>query len=325
LAGVFRRRSANVYLAAATGCGALWQLLGYWAVPGPYYTMLYASLGIVFLAICRVLGIRQTSVYRPSGEEALVTRGRGLAAFQTGNALVTVALLAACLQGLMRLASQNTEWLSVTALVLTTVASLVAACLAPGGTWRRLYTTAAIALAAVTMLTLNIQINLSGWEKLEIFCVVVGTILIAVSYVGRFREEADKENEMVTLGLWLGSILATVPLLVAVIYYRFPGTEISLIDELALLTVTVLMLVTGYSWQIKSTAFFGAAAFALYLVMILVALGWGAQKPIGVYLAVGGVVIFALGIALSIYRDKLLELPERFAKREGIFRMMSWR
>jgi len=167
--------------------------------------------------------------------------------------------------------------------------------------------------------------QLSGWQQLEIFCVVVGTLLIAVSYVGRFREAPGKENEMVSVGLWLGSILATVPLLVAVVYYRFPGIEISLLDELALVTVTVLMLVTGYSWQIKSTAFFGAAAFALYLVLVLVALGWRAQLAVGVYLAVGGAVVFALGIALSIYRERLLELPERFAKRQGLFRVINWR
>ena len=42
-------------------------------------------------------------------------------------------------------------------------------------------------------------------------------------------------------------------------------------------------------------------------------------------LAVGGAVIFAAGIALSVYRDKLLQLPDHIAKREGIFRILNWR
>ena len=36
-------------------------------------------------------------------------------------------------------------------------------------------------------------------------------------------------------------------------------------------------------------------------------------------------VVFALGVALSIYRDKLLALPDLVAKREGVFRILNWR
>ena len=46
LAGFFRRRSWNVYLAAAAACGALWQFMGYFGVDASYYTMLYAGLGL---------------------------------------------------------------------------------------------------------------------------------------------------------------------------------------------------------------------------------------------------------------------------------------
>ena len=57
----------------------------------------------------------------------------------------------------------------------------------------------------------------------------------------------------------------------------------------------------------------------------MVSLGWQQQFAAGVYLAVGGAVLFALGIALSMYREKLLQLPEQIAKREGIFRILNWR
>jgi len=325
LAGIFRRRTANVYLATASACGALWQLLGYFGVPGPYYTMLYAALGIAFLVLCRVLGIKQVDVYQATGEKALGTRGRGLAAFQMGNAVLVIALMSALVQGLTRLAVNRTDWPNLLGLMMTTFASVVAICLVPRGTWRRVYTTSAIAMAAVTFLTLNVLIDLSAWQKLEIFCVVLGTLLVAASYIGRFREAGEEENEMVTAGLWLGSVLATLPLLIAVIYHRFFGAGISLPDEMALLAITVLLLVTGFSWQIKSTAVFGGSTLALYLLMVVVHLGWRAQAAVGVYLAIGGGLVFAAGIALSVYREKLVELPERIAKREGIFRVIGWR
>jgi hypothetical protein len=207
------------------------------------------------------------------------------------------------------------------------VASGAAACLVPSGAWRRLYATATIALAGLVFLTLNLLIHLSGWQKLEIFTVAVGVLLLAVSYVARFRE-ADQENEMVTLGLWLGRLLATMPLVIAVIYYRFPNAQLSLVNEIALLTVTVLMLLTGVSWQVKSTTLLGGGVFCLYLVVLLSALGWEHREQewiVGVFLAGIGGLIFALGVALSVYRDRLLELPQRIANREGVFRIIAWR
>jgi len=36
-------------------------------------------------------------------------------------------------------------------------------------------------------------------------------------------------------------------------------------------------------------------------------------------------LIFAIGIALSIYRDRLLALPEQIAKHEGLFKIIDWR
>lgn len=329
LAAIFRRRSANVYFATLAACGALWQFLGYYGVPAPYYTMLYALLGVGSLGLSRTLGIERVSIYHGlTGAPGLATRGRGLAAFQMGNAILLIASLAAVLQGLNRIAAGSYEWRDLWALVTTTLASLAAVSLSPGGLWRRLYATSTVALAGVTFLTLNVLIHLSLWQKLEIFCVAVGVLLVGASYVGRFREATGKASDLVTAGLWLGGLLATLPLVIAVVYYRFFGpddTRFSALDEMALFLVTVALLVTGYSWQIKSTTFFGGASLTLYLMIIVVSLGWQQQKPAGVYLAVGGAALFGLGIALSMCREKLLQLPEQIAKREGVFRVLNWR
>ncbi|MBN2023396.1 MAG: hypothetical protein JW809_11465 [Pirellulales bacterium] len=325
LAAIFRRRSANVYFATLSACGALWELLGYWGVPGAYYTMLYAALGVGFLAVCRLLGVEQKTVYRPLGERRQTTQGRGLAAFQMGNAILSVAMLAALCQGLARLAVRSPDVLDVWALLWTILAGLIGAALAPGGVWRRAYVVASIALAAVMFLTLNVLIDLNRWQKLEIFCVAAGIGLIVAGYVGRFREEDNRENDMVTAGLWLGSILAVVPLLIALVHHRFGGDHVSAPDELGILAVGLLLLVTGFSWQVKSTTLLGGSGLALYVLMVLVALGWRQQVAVGVYLAIGGGILFALGVGLSVYREKLLRLPEQIAKREGMFQILNWR
>ena len=329
LAAIFRRRSANVYFATLAACGAVWQFLGYYGIPAPYYTMLYALLGVGCLGLSRMLGIERVPVYQAvSGSKGLATRGRGLAAFQMGNAILLIASLAAVLQGLNRIAAGSYQWPDLWALVTTTVASLAAVSLSPGGLWRRLYVTSTVLLAGVTFLTLNLLIHLSVWEKLEIFCISAGVLLVGAGYVGRFREVTGKASDLVTAGLWLGGLLATLPLVIAVVYHRFFGPVdlwFSPLDELGLFLLTVALLVTGYSWQIKSTTFFGGVSLTLYLIVIVVSLGWRQQVATGVYLAVGGAVLFGLGIALSIYREKLLQLPEQIAKREGVFRVLNWR
>jgi hypothetical protein len=45
----------------------------------------------------------------------------------------------------------------------------------------------------------------------------------------------------------------------------------------------------------------------------------------GVCLAVGGGLVFASGIALSVFREKLLALPDQIAHRKGVVSMLNWR
>jgi hypothetical protein len=327
LAAMFHRRGVHVYLATAAACGALWQLLGYEGVPGAYHTMLYAALGVAMLLASRILGLVQSDIYNAAGLKQQETTGRGRAAFQCGNAILSIALLAAIMQGWMRLPTLergHADRLHVWSLLLTTSAGAVGFVLVPRGGWRRAYAAMTITLAAVTFLTLNLLSLLTPWQKLEIFATGVGILLVAAGYIGRFRESSTKQDELVTFGLWLGSLLATAPLVIAVIYHRWVG-GLSIIDELSLVTIAVLLLITGFVSQVKSTTLHGGSALVLYLLLVLVSLGWQQQWAIGVYLAIGGGLVFACGVALSIYRDKLLEIPERLAQREGVFQIINWR
>ena len=325
LAAWLRRRGVNVYPAAAAACGTLWQLLVYWGVEGPYTTMLYAVLGLALLAVGRVLGVEPHAVYGRDGEKGTALRGRGRTAFQSGNAILWVALLAAFLQGGIRLLTRGSGWEELAALALTAGTSLVAVVLAPAGAWRRLYVVSTIALAGLTFLTLNVLVDLSGWQKLEIFCVTAGVVLLAVSYVGLFREPEGRAGDGVTTGLNLGSLLAALPLLIAVLEHRFVRGQVSLWDELALVTVTILMVATGIAWRVRASTLVGGGTLGLYLVVLIARLAYHPQVYVGVYLAAGGLAVFGLGLALSYYRERLLKLPERIAQREGVFRVFGWR
>ena len=325
LAGFFRRRSWNVYLAAAAACGALWQFMGYYGVDASYYTMLYAGLGLGCLAVARWLGLTPTKVYRRYGPESTVLRGRGRAALQCGHGILTVASLAALMQGLAGLAARDAQWLDIASIFVTALAAGAAIFVSPPSPWRRVYATAAVALAAVGFLRLNILIDLSGWQKFEIFAVVAGAIMLAASHWALFRETDRSQDDAVSLGLSLGSLLVAGTLLIAVLYHRWWDAGPSLYNELALLTFTILMAVTGVAWQIRATTLFGGGALAIYLIVMIASLAYRPQVAVGVYLAAGGALVFATGIALSVYREKLLKLPEQISKREGIFKILNWR
>jgi len=325
LAAFFHRRSVNAYFAAAAACGALWQLLGYLGIDGSYYTMLYAALGLACLFAARAMGVSERTVYREEGRRATVLRGPGLAPLQCGHGILSVACLAGIMQGLAGLASQRGDWVDLTSIFATAVAAAAAIVIVPASPWRRAYATAAVALAAIGFLRLNLLLNLSSWQKAEIFCTIIGLVMLAASHWALFRASDEVHEDNVSLGLSLGSVLAALPLLIAVLYHRWVGAGPSVWEEIALLTITILMTVTGIVWQIKATTLIGGAALGIYLVVLVVSLAYHPQVAVGVYLAAGGAAIFAAGLALSIYRDKLLQLPDQIAKRQGIFRILNWR
>jgi hypothetical protein len=42
-------------------------------------------------------------------------------------------------------------------------------------------------------------------------------------------------------------------------------------------------------------------------------------------MTLGGGSIFLIGLLLSVYRDRLLALPQKIKQRQGIFQVLSWR
>lgn len=330
LAARFRRNTACAYLAVAAACLAVWQLMLHVALPPVYFTLLFAVLGIALLAAARMLGLDEAETFAASGRRRTQLQGRGLPVLRAGHAVLIIALLAGFLQGLGQVAGVvldkhelgTRDWF---ALAMLTSISVAAIWVAPPGKWRRAYLVAAIAMFGLTCLTLNVALDISPWRKLELFLVISGLAMLIAGNIGRFREDESRPNELTSTALWLGSLLAALPPLVAVFYYWADRGDFSPLDEFTLLTVTLLMLATGVVWRVQSTTLLGGGALAIYLAALSVSLIYQPQVAVGVYLAVGGALLFAIGIALSMYRERLLSLPQRIANREGIFRVIGWR
>ena len=64
----------------------------------------------------------------------------------------------------------------------------------------------------------------------------------------------------------------------------------------------------------------------VYLVTLLLYINMLENvQTAAIWMTIGGGAIFAAGVLLSIYRDRLLTLPDQVRRREGIFRVLGWR
>ena len=285
--------------------------------------------------------LRNRGDFRP---KAYLT-GRGAALFYCGAGVLLVAVLAAGLRGLGRLALDRVALdggvglVEIGTLLVTAAAAATAALFAPMPGWRRTFAVAAVALLGVAFLDLNVLLDLNGWRKLEIFCVAIGLLAVAAAMLTRVRALlsdalADKlgrgHDDLIGLGLWLGSALAVFPPLIAVLVDWFGdgwrnAAGSGLTDQLVLITLTVGLLVVGLTGKAKAPTLLGGTALGLYLLALIATVAYRPQVEVGVYLGIGGLLLFAVGVVLSVYRDRLSTLPDRIAAREGMFRILDWR
>jgi hypothetical protein len=315
LAGAFRKQGFNVYLGTAAACGAVWQLLLYWHVGAEYYTLIFALLGLGLLVCYRLAVLEWT--------------GLAVAAFQCANALMSLSFVAAALITLSRLAGDRAAiGVSLILLLLAlTALSLLAAWLVRDAAGRRWYFVTAIAEAGLTFITLQIISNLTLWEKGEIFSIVAGLATLVVGHVGWHCEREDGQSDLVSFGLLFGSLLVALPLTIAVLFYRCrPEPIFSTPNELGMLVAGILLLATGFVFQLRATTITGAGMLLIYLLSLLLFINMLENvQLIAIWLMIGGGVVVGTGIVLSVYRERLLTLPDKARRREGVFRVLGWR
>jgi drug/metabolite transporter (DMT)-like permease len=206
-----------------------------------------------------------------------------------------------------------------------TLIALVAVALVRHTSWRRWYVVVSVGLGLLTLLTIEALTQLTPWQKAELFSVLAGLVLLVVGHIG-WRRERERETDLVSFALGLGSLMVGVPLIIATIHHRYEP-HFSWPNELGLLVFGLVLLATGFAFELRATTLTGAAMTTLYVVTLpLYARGLLEHvQTAAILLAVGGGLIFGVGIVLAVWRDRLLALPARVRNREGIFRVLSWR
>jgi hypothetical protein len=317
LAAAFHKQEACVYLATAMASAAVWQLLKFTTVADEYYILAFAVVGLALLIGYRFAALGRTQ----AGDLAR-------ASFISGNVLLSLAFVAGALLVLNELVTKTV----VRDPLLVLLASLegmglLALYLVRVPEWRRWYTVANVTTAGLFVLVLAVTSELTLGKKLEIVSVTLGLLLLAVGHLGWYRER-EGESELVTLSLVFGSLLLAVPLAYAVLWCRLGKTfgTFHTLNEIGMLAAGLLLLASGFIFQIRSTTLTGAVLSALWLVTLVLFVRLPeVLQTTAVYMIIGGGVLFGTGLLLDLYRDRLLTLPDRIKRREGIYRVLSWR
>jgi hypothetical protein len=311
------KHAVSIAACTATACAAVWQLLKYQRMSEEYYVLTFAIVGLLLLI-----------AYRFAVLENLKLSGLAGVAFHGGNALLSLAFVAGASIVLSRLFAGTAKRDVLVLLLFALIAiGLAALALVRQPEWRRWYATTAIVNAALVVLVLAILGTLTPGQKLEIVAVSIGLLLLIVGHVGWYREQ-ERHDDLVTLSFVLGCLLLTFPLAIAVVYCRYMRSVdwFHTLNEIGMLVAGLVLLATGFMFQIKSTTLSGAFLSVLYLMSLVLYLSVPEQlQTTAVYIMIGGGTFFTLGLLLSLYRDRLLTLPERIKRREGVFRVLTWR
>lgn len=306
------RRAVAIHAGAATACAAVWQMLTYLGVEGETYTLTFAAVGVLLLL-----------AYRLAAVERFAAGGLASAAFQSANALLSLSFTASIFMGLSRLAEKNVNWQFVALCLTLGLVGLVAVALVRASGWRRWYAVTTVFEGVLAFFAVQILSTLSIGQKLEVFGVVSGLAILILGHVGWLREK-EAENDLVTLALLFGSLLAVVPLAIATCVDRWEG-KFLVLDDIGFFAVSVVLLASGFMFRLRATTLTGGLATVAYFVLLLLFVPWKQLNSIALMITMGGGVIFASGLMLSVFRDRLLALPERIKRREGIYRVLSWR
>jgi hypothetical protein len=317
LEAFWRRHAYSIYATTVAASAAVWQLLKYWNVAEEYYILTFAVVGLALLIGYRFAVMERTGVAGLAG-----------AAYQCGNALVSLAFVAGALLALSELVQRTAERgvLVSLLLVLAAIALLSVALVRQEG-WRRWYVAMAITEAGLSVLVLAVLSNLTAGERLEVVAVVAGLLLLGAGHLGWYREQ-EGHSDLVSTTLAFGSLLVAVPVTIATISCRaqLEFDTFHTVNEVGMLAAGLVLLAAGYICRIRSTTLAGGFLMAVYLVTLLLYVRLPERlQTMAVYIMVGGGLFFSIGLLLSLYRDRLLQLPERIKRREGVFRVLSWR
>lgn len=318
LSSIITKRLTDNILALIAGSAAVVQLEHYLGTSYEFGLFTFGVIGLIVLMIDRLLELEVEETKR--GRRSLGISGQIIVSLAgTGSVLLT----------LNRLMIEGFHGGTLALLLgMIGVSLLAALVVVPRAVWRW-YVALAAAQGGAALLLIAFGLNLEPWQKLEILLAALGAVVLIVSHVG-WAKEGESQEDWVSLGLALGSLLLAVPMLTGLLGQRLEfyseTTYWRMVHEIGALAVGLSLLGTGILFRLRTTTIVGAIATLLYVGTLVVYVHLPHQlQGVAVYMMIGGAIFFAVSLLLSIFRDYLLAMPERFRRRRGLFRVLTWR
>lgn len=277
------------------------------------------------MAACALLGAGMMVLSSVANKYASMERNsRSLG--HAGKLIFFVSLLATMLLGVQTLAFHSgTIWPIFNTLVLEAVLAGLFYLTRKNDEVKNLFFACAIAnvLLAGTLLVTMLELPL--WRKMELASVGLGLVMTVMGFRTWMQEINQHHRQSSVSPLFLlGSLLICIPLGLVVMSNRSAGLFL-VTDEAAMLILGLLLLGAGCICQLRIPAIAGATLTVLYLAGLLMFVPWSQLGTASLILAGGGAGLFLLGLGLSIFRDRLLALPQKVKERRGIFQVLGWR
>jgi len=315
---VVSNRSFASFMALLAGSAAVVQFEHYL---GTSYEMGLFSFGVIGLVV--VLVDRLLSLTHSEADPKQSSFGL------SGQVLLSLAGTGSVLLALNRLMMVGFHVGTLTLLLGMIMTSLFAAVIVIPREAGRWYVALAVTQGCAALLLVAFGLSLEPWQKLEILLAAVGVVVLIVSHVG-WAQEGERQEDWVSLGMVVGSLMLAAPMVTGLLGQRFDfyheTTPWRLVHEIGAFAVGLSLLGTGILFRLRSTTIVGAIATLLYVSTLVVYIRLPEQlQGVAVYMMIGGGVFFVVSMLLSIFRDYLLAMPERFRHRRGLFRVLTWR
>ena len=328
--------SAIPVLAAGAGAAAIWNVSEYFGLPDRWDAAVFAACGVGLLALARRAGVGVVSVDRGTGagDEA---RGAGATALRCGAAVLAGAELFAAVRGLGSLLV-GPNWTDAGCLATVAALGWLGGSLNPVPWARTAHRSLAGVCLGLAALAANLLLDVPLARKFEAGALAAGAAMLFAAHAGRVREELgpvssdhrqrEEERGAVTVGLWFGMLFVLVPTALAVFVMKSTGRP-WVWDGLGLIAASAALLVLGLAARTLAPALGGALGLTGGALVIAWSVVHKAEVTLGMGLTLGGAGLFAVGLVLSVLRDRLsarlASLPRRWAEREGMFAVLDWR
>ena len=270
---------------------------------------------------------------------------QSIARANTGRVLVICANVVAILFAMNRVFLNEPTLILTLVIGLQIVAAVTANLFSKSDGWKNGFIASAILLTVTGGLIINGIVPFTLITKLEFGTVLVGLVLLTIGHVSWVNEEKSSQGKssqgtvstslwkrsLLSAGLWWGSLLTAAPLLTALFYYRYMDViDVNRIaqfgHEIAVVASLLSLVAAGIMCRIRSTTIVGTTGLIVYLVSLLTMIPVPEKlQSISVIMMIGGAIFFTTAILLSVYRDRIIAIPQRFRQGEGVFQVLKWR